>query len=149
MQQQAFEIPSDELQRLWVAVNQASVRMQDQIAGKLKAAGVADLERYSVLWGIEREGGAIRPRDLGKVLFLERYNITRLLDRLEGEGLVIREECLEDARGQVVRLTPAGAKLRKDTWAVYAPALADMLRGITDAEAKRAAALLTGLAPEA
>ena len=92
MQQSAFEIPSDELQRLWVAVNQASVRMQDQIAGKLKTAGVADLERYSVLWGIEREGGAIRPRDLGKVLFLERYNITRLLDRLEGEGLVVRED---------------------------------------------------------
>ncbi len=148
MQQPAFEIPSDELQRLWVAVNQASVRMQDQIAGKLKAAGVADLERYSVLWGIEREGGAIRPRDLGKVLFLERYNITRLLDRLEGEGLVVREECPEDARGQIVRLTPVGAKLRKDTWAVYAPALAEMLRGVTDGEAKAATALLNGLAPE-
>jgi DNA-binding MarR family transcriptional regulator len=53
-----------------------------------------------------------RPRDLGKHLLVARYNLSRLLDRLEAEGLIEREDCPDDARGQVLKLTRAGKALR-------------------------------------
>lgn len=139
------QIPSDEIQRAWVAVQRVAPTLYARVEADLKKAGLPGLDWYSVLWGLEREGGALRPRDLGKVLFLERYNITRFLDRLEAEGLVERKECEEDGRGLVAVLTDAGYAMRLKMWAVYGPAMKEALSPITDEEAVTLAALLCKL----
>jgi DNA-binding MarR family transcriptional regulator len=38
----------------------------------------------------------------------ERSRISHQVGRMETRGLVVREECAEDARGSMVRLTDAG-----------------------------------------
>jgi DNA-binding MarR family transcriptional regulator/GNAT superfamily N-acetyltransferase len=47
--------------------------------------------------------------DLRAALELDAGQLSRLLGRLEGDGLVTRERSAEDARRQRVRLTPRGA----------------------------------------
>jgi len=46
--------------------------------------------------------------ELAERVLLSRSGLTRLVDRLEREGLVRREACEDDARGLYTVITPAG-----------------------------------------
>jgi DNA-binding MarR family transcriptional regulator len=46
--------------------------------------------------------------DLASSVLLSRSGLTRLVDRLERDGLLVRESCASDARGAFAKLTPAG-----------------------------------------
>ena len=54
------------------------------------------------------ESGVLRTRDLGKSVGWERSRLSHQVSRMEKRGLVVREECVSDARGSMVRLTDAG-----------------------------------------
>ena len=55
------------------------------------------------------EEGRLRMQDLaGSVLLMSRSGLTRLIERMEKEGLVIREHSLEDRRGVYAVITPKG-----------------------------------------
>ena len=55
------------------------------------------------------EEGCLRMRDLaGSVLLISRSGLTRLIERMEKEGLVIREHSLEDRRNVYAVITPKG-----------------------------------------
>jgi DNA-binding MarR family transcriptional regulator len=136
LQQPAGKYPSDAIQTAWVAIQQVALRQQDAVETKLKAAGLPGLAWYSLLWQVERATAPIRQRDLGETLFLPRYAISRQLDRMEEEGLVKRENCPEDARGQFITLTPEGRALRKKMWAIHGPAMAEAMAGLSNKEAE-------------
>lgn len=113
----------------------------DQVERDVKAAGLPALEWYDVLWALEREG-PLRQRDLAKHMLIARYSISRLIDRMEGDGLVARRACPEDARGALVHATPAGRALRKRIWKVYDSAMRAALAPLTDKDKAALAALL-------
>jgi DNA-binding MarR family transcriptional regulator len=56
----------------------------------------------------EAPHGALRARDLGLMVGWERSRISHQVRRMEKRGLLVREDCAEDARGSMVRLTEAG-----------------------------------------
>src|SRR4051812_41786236 len=56
----------------------------------------------------DAEQERMRMCDLAASVILSRSGLTRLVDRLEREGLITRESCASDARGAFARLTPAG-----------------------------------------
>jgi DNA-binding MarR family transcriptional regulator len=139
--------PSDETQAVWVSLMRIGPLVLDKVEAAAKAAGFPSLAAYDVLWGIERsEDGALRPRELAKQLLFPRYGLSRLLDRLEQDGLIARQECPEDARGQLIVLTDKGRKLRAKMWPIYGAAMKDAVETrLTPAEAKTLAKLLTKL----
>jgi len=116
----------------------------DKVAAAVKAEGFPSLEAYDVLWGVERsKSGALRPHELADQLLFPRYGLSRLLDRLERDGLITREKCPEDARGFLIKLTPAGKRLRAKMWPVYGRAMIEAVdTKLTKAEAKQLASLL-------
>jgi DNA-binding MarR family transcriptional regulator len=61
----------------------------------------------------------LRMNDLAVGVLLSRSGLTRLVDRLEREGLVIRHACPSDARGLFAVLTPAGHKRLADAVPTY------------------------------
>ncbi|GAM96555.1 transcriptional regulator of MarR family [alpha proteobacterium U9-1i] len=97
-----------------------------------------------MLWALEREG-PLRQRDLANHMLAARYSLSRLVDRMEAEGLVERRECPEDLRGQMVHATEAGQKLRKQAWTAYGPAIQAELSPLTAEEAAQLAELLSKL----
>lgn len=103
------------------------------------------LEWYDVLWALDREGPQ-RQRDLANYMLVARYSVSRLIDKLEAEGLVERHQCPTDARGQLVHITAAGLKLRKEMWSVYGKAINDVLAPLSEKEAQQLATLLLKLA---
>ena len=139
-------IPSDALQRAWIALGRTSQGLQCEVESRLKKAGLPPLSWYTVLWELERAGVPTRPKDLAAPLFILPYQLSRLVDRMEAEGLVKRILCKEDKRGHMLEPTPKGYALRKAMWAVYAPAMAEAMRRLSDAEALQLAALLEKLA---
>lgn len=132
----------------WVQLVRVSGAVLGRIQTALKAEGFPPLEWYDVLLELSREpDGRLRQNELGRRLLIARYNLSRLLDRLEREALVVREACADDARGAVVALTPKGCELRVHMWPVYAQAIqAHLGDRLSDGEAERLAALLSRLA---
>ena len=149
MQQSMQKIPTDETQAVWVALMRIGPLVLDKVAAAAKQAGYPSLEAYDVLWGIERaKDGAVRPKELAAQLLFPRYGLSRLLDRLEADGLIKRQDCPEDARGQLILLTEAGKKLRAKMWPVYGAAMIEAVEErLTTAEAKQLAKLLAKLGP--
>jgi DNA-binding MarR family transcriptional regulator len=74
-----------------------------------------------------------RMQELGEAMYLSQSALSRVVARLEREGLVCRDMCAEDRRGVYVRLTDAGkvrhAAARPTQLAVLAQHLgADVIR---------------------
>jgi DNA-binding MarR family transcriptional regulator len=61
----------------------------------------------------------LRMNDLAVGVLLSRSGLTRLVDRLEREGLVARNACSSDARGLFAVLTPSGRKRLSDAAPTY------------------------------
>ena len=73
-----------------------------------KETGMA-LDRYGILLMLSQaEEGSMRVSDLADQVGLSRSAATRLVDRLEHEGLVNRGVCDTDRRATFVILTPVG-----------------------------------------
>lgn len=96
------------------------------IEEKLKAAGQPPFAWYDILLELDRAGGRLRIGELGERLVVEPYNVTRLLDRLEKEGLLKREKTPADGRGAFAVLTNKGASLRKQMWTHYSRAISEV-----------------------
>ena len=111
----------------------------------VRRAGLPPIEWYDVLWELEREGPS-RPRDIQGRLLFPQSNLSRLLDRLEAAGLIERDTCKEDARGQIVRITDAGTDLRRRMWKAHAAAIQEVIgTHLNDEEAAQLAGLLDRL----
>ena len=73
----------------------------------------------------------------------QETNLSRLIERLVEAGLVRREVCPTDKRGQMLFITDAGKKARKATWPYYARAVNKHLGDkLSEAETEKLAALL-------
>jgi DNA-binding MarR family transcriptional regulator len=94
------------LWRTWLRLNQElpSV-LEEQISrdGGLSGADYAVLVPLS-----ESPDGTLRARELGREILWDRSRLSHHVSRMEKRGLVAREECAEDGRGAMVRVTDAG-----------------------------------------
>ena len=70
------------------------------------------LSSYEVLLFLaDSESGRMRMSELADSVLLSRSGLTRLVDRLERQGLLRRERCESDARGLFAEITPEGREL--------------------------------------
>lgn len=70
------------------------------------------LSSYEVLLRLaSAPGGRMRMADLAESALLSRSGMSRLVDRLEKEGLLRRVKCDEDARGLFAAISPAGRRV--------------------------------------
>jgi DNA-binding MarR family transcriptional regulator len=109
--------------RAWSHFLGAHALARRAVEARLKAAGQPPLAWYDVLLELDRAGGRLRIGELGERLVVEPYNMTRLVDRLEGEKLLKRERAESDGRGALVALTDEGKELRRKMWPFYRKAI--------------------------
>jgi DNA-binding MarR family transcriptional regulator len=70
------------------------------------------LSSYEVLLFLaEAPGGRLRMSELADGVLLSRSGLTRLVDRMERDGLLRRERCEEDQRGYYAEITEPGREL--------------------------------------
>jgi DNA-binding MarR family transcriptional regulator len=94
---------------LWQAYRDLQRKLRNALDRQLvHDAGLSGAE-YALLVPLsEASGRRLRARDLGNMVGWDRSRISHQLSRMEHRGLVTREPCPGDARGSIVRLTPAG-----------------------------------------
>lgn len=112
------------VERAWVALMRNQRRVFEAIEQDLRAAGLPPLTWYDVLLELDRaEEGRLRPIEIEKRTLFAQPNLSRMVDRLEREGLVRREAFQDDGRGQWVVITDAGRDKRAAMWSVYGAAI--------------------------
>jgi DNA-binding MarR family transcriptional regulator len=129
----------------WTALVSASRVLLEKVEAALKSEGHPPLAWYDALLEIEKAGtDGLRPFELKERLLLPQYGTSRLLDRLVKAGLLARETCTDDARGQVIRMTEKGQAVRRAMWPVYARVLSEEFESrITAEDAAQLGSLLT------
>ncbi|MGO3130921.1 MAG: MarR family winged helix-turn-helix transcriptional regulator [Alcaligenes sp.] len=112
---------------LWFSFVRAHRSILKDIERRLAAEKLPPYAWYDVLWGLETgPEGTRRMHELADRLAIERYNLTRLVDRLEAQGLVQRSRSSEDGRAAFASITDQGRDLRQKMWQVYQGAVQDL-----------------------
>jgi DNA-binding MarR family transcriptional regulator len=92
--------------------------------------GASDFEVLDILASeAPRHGDQCRVQDLVERVHLSQSALSRLLGRLEKDGLVERSVCVEDRRGVWVALTPKGRDLHTEVLPLQRAVLERMLGG--------------------
>ena len=138
--QDATELPT----RLRLAIARMARRLRQEAGDELSPSTVAALAT------IDRHG-PLAPSRLAELERIKRPTVTRVLQRLEEEGLVERSEDPDDRRSAVVCVTKEGAALLKKLRSRKNAYLARRLRELPDDDVKaleRAAEVLERLLDE-
>ena len=118
-------------------------RVYAAIEADLAAAGLPSLSWYDALYELylapERR---LRMSELARSALLSRSGLTRLVDRLEQEGVIERKKCPSDGRAQHAQLTGKGVAVLRRIWPVYRAGIAKYFAAhLSEAEARQVAAI--------
>ncbi|MEU0055779.1 MarR family transcriptional regulator [Streptomyces sp. NPDC006334] len=92
--------------------------------------GASDFEVLDILAAeAPRQGDQCRVQNLVGRVHLSQSALSRLIGRLEKDGLVERSVCVEDRRGVWVALTPKGRDLHTEVMPLQRAVLERMLGG--------------------
>ncbi len=95
--------------RAWRGLQRAHACLAKKLDAELDRSHGLPMSSYEVLHRLEEApGGRLRMCDLAEQAQLSRSGLTRLVDRLERDGLLSRCSCQHDARGSYACLTEAG-----------------------------------------
>ena len=105
----------------WRAFLNAHAAVIGLIEREMAQAGQLPLSSYDVLVALsEAPEKRLRMHELADRVVLSRSGLSRLVDRLETEGLLARERCGADRRGAYAVLTREGREALREAWPVYA-----------------------------
>ncbi len=110
------DVVTDELTDLELAAWRGFLRTHAELFkaldAELDAAHRLPLTTYEVLVALlHAPGRRLRMAELASQMLLSRSGVTRLVDRLERDGLLRREECADDGRGLFAVLTEEGEQV--------------------------------------
>lgn len=116
-------------------------RLQNRFLRLFRKFGLTP-SQYNILRILRGEGGPLPSLEIAERMIQVTPAITGLLDRLEGQGWVVRNRCEEDRRVVYIALTPAGAALLKKIDEPLNKLHGDLLGHLTGAELKELSRLL-------
>lgn len=120
--------PSPGAIKAWARLMRVSRQLVESAEESLKEGGLPPLAWYDVLHELAEAGeGGLRPFQLIERTLFAQYNISRLLARLEADGLVEKLPVADDGRGQTIRITAKGRDTRRQMWAVYGKSIAELV----------------------
>ncbi len=121
-------MPSPEAIKAWARLMRVSRHLVESAEEALKKGGLPPLAWYDVLHELAEAGeGGLRPFQLIERTLFAQYNISRLLARLEADGLVEKLPVADDGRGQTIRITAKGRDTRRRMWSVYGRSIAELV----------------------
>ena len=98
--------------RLWLHLYKCSKQLEQEMSDRFRENYASTFPRFDVLAHLFEAGSAgISTSLLGSRLMASKGNISRLLDRMEEDGLLERKLSDKDRRVSVVYLSKPGAEL--------------------------------------
>ncbi|MFC4587438.1 MarR family winged helix-turn-helix transcriptional regulator [Sphaerisporangium corydalis] len=132
---------------VWRMLQRAQVGITRSLETELLSRHDLAPAAYEVLHQLsEAPGRRLRMNDLAERVLLSRSGLTRLIDRLQRDGLVEREACTSDARGLYAVLTEGGERRLTEATPTYLRAVRErFLDLLSEEELRQCAAMLTKL----
>lgn len=131
--------------RLWLRLLSCTVRMENQVRGRLRVDFETTLPRFDLMAQLERYPEGLRMSELSKRLMVTGGNITGITDQLEQEGLVVRKLDLGDRRAITVKLTETGLQRFRQMAAHHEQWIIELLGGLSQEEKQSMLVLLRKL----
>lgn len=124
--------PDPGLTQGWCALSALHDRIEAHIERALQAAHGLSVRELSVLDVLSRQhegdGGRFRMHELAEAVVLSQSATTRLVNRLEGRGLLARYLCPTDRRGIYTHVTEDGRRLLEEARPTNDTALREALK---------------------
>lgn len=132
--------------RVLARLHRTFTRYQPLMARPVEARGLV-VAGFDVLTALRRSGSPYRltAGELAKAGLISSAGVTLRIDRLEKDGLIVRERDPQDRRVVYCRLTEKGLHLIDELFAEHLDNERAMLAGLTEAECDQLAALLRKL----
>lgn len=134
----------------WRTFLRAHATLVRRLENELVAEHDLPLASYDVLVQLsEAPSQRLRMTELAERVLLSRSGLTRLVDRLERDGLVERQACPQDARGTLAVLTASGLGQLRGAWPTHLRGVAAHVSRLSAQEVETFTMLLGKLVPEA
>jgi len=128
----------------WLSWLRLSTELPAALNRELQADSDLTLQDYDVLVQLsDMPEGRLRISALARAIHWERSRLSHHVKRMESRGLVVREACDDDGRGNFVVLTSAGAALLDQASPGHVRTVQDLFFGGLDADEKRELGELT------
>jgi DNA-binding MarR family transcriptional regulator len=141
--------PDDWRLAVWRSFLRTHNHLLRQLEQQLAEHGKLALGNYDVLVQLaEAPGHRLRMSELAQAVLLSRSGLTRLVDRLQKDGLVQRQPDPDDARGMYTVLTAKGRDTLRDASRVHLAGVSNLvLDRLSEAELRQLQALMLQLDP--
>lgn len=105
-----IELPT-ELERRWQRLRLLTGKIQERLERTLQEHGLS-VSEYVALAALAHsdDGGHLRQQVLAEAIPLNQSSLSRLVTRLEREGLTERYHCMNDRRGVYTQITELGRR---------------------------------------
>ncbi|MGH3949008.1 MAG: MarR family winged helix-turn-helix transcriptional regulator [Pseudonocardiaceae bacterium] len=113
----------------WESLFRAQVAVLRRFRENFRTAEITFGE-YDVLYNLTRfPGGRLRLRELNENILLTQPSLSRLVERMEAGGLVLRQRDPLDGRGTMVGLTDYGREVQRRVGREHAAAIVRYVGG--------------------
>jgi len=137
---------SDRLElKAWLRLLTCANLIERMVRHRLRETFDMTLPRFDLLAQLDRAPRGLTMGALSRRLMVSNGNVTGLIDRLVGEGLVVRRPDPGDRRAQVVRLTGRGKRTFDAMTPVHQRWIQDAMRGMGRDEMETLYGLLAAL----
>ena len=115
--------------KLWLRMLACTTRIENIVRQRLRSEFGTTLPRFDLMAQLDREAEGLSMGELSARLMVTGGNVTGIVDQLEGEGLVVREDHPTDRRAFRVRLTAAGRRQFRRMAAVHEAWIVELFDG--------------------
>jgi DNA-binding MarR family transcriptional regulator len=116
--------------KLWLRMLSCTVRIENEIRGRLRTSFGITLPRFDLMAQLERHPDGLRMGELSRRMMVTGGNVTGITDQLEKEQLVQRVPDPHDRRAFTVKLTEAGRRAFAEMAAVHEAWIEELLQDI-------------------
>lgn len=93
--------------RVWLRLLSCTMAIEKEVQRRFAARGMT-LPRFDVLAALDRNREGLSMSALSESLLVSNGNVTGLVKKLVGDGLIAMRKLPSDRRSSIVRLTPEG-----------------------------------------
>ena len=127
----AASVASKARLRLWIRLLRVTRLLDGELRERLRREFNATLPRFDVMAALYRAPEGMIMSEISRFLLVSNGNVTGIVSRLVGDGLVIRAQRRDDRRTSIVRLTKKGRDRFGEMAAAHERWIDELLGGMT------------------
>ena len=120
--------------RLWLRLLASANLVEVEVRQRLRESFGTTLPRFDLLAQLERVEDGLLLGEVSRRMMVSNGNVTGLVERLVGDGLIERNVSEADRRAVRVRLTPKGRAIFAEMAAAHAEWIGELFGDVSEAD---------------